>query len=177
MSKSGGRSSSRFVVFQTVVLVATLVLLAVALRRLARLSRQVDEIGERQVTQGVGQRPLSLYYARLLELRARRVPAGPDAFARVAPSDSTEELWTLASAGHVCEETPRWLAEFDVLPDAPVEMQPLQGAYRESLVGVLAAAGVVLAEPSEEHREEYRRAWDLDDRLWTVWMQEVDRVA
>ena len=172
-----GRPSSRFVILQTVALVATLVLLVVVLRRLARLSRQMNEIGDRQVAQGAGQRPLSLYYARLLELRARRVPAGPDAFARVAPADSNEALWAMASADYVCEETPRWLAELDALPAAPPEMQPLQGAYRESLAGVVAAAGAVLADPSEEHREEYRRAWERDDRLWTVWMQEVDRAV
>jgi hypothetical protein len=172
-----GRSSSRFVILQTVVLVATLALLVVVLRRLAQLSRQVGEIGERQAAQGVGQRPLSLYYARLLELRVRRVPAGPGAFARVAPADSDETMWSMASADYVCEELPQRLAELDALPAAPPEMQPPQGAYRDSLVGVLAAARAVLAEPSEEHREKYRRAWERDDRLWTVWMREVDRVV
>jgi hypothetical protein len=59
MSMGGPRSSSRFVILQTMVLVATLVLLVIVLRRLARLSRQVSEIGERQVAQGVGQRTLA----------------------------------------------------------------------------------------------------------------------
>ena len=171
------RSSSRLVVLQTALLVANLVLLVIALRRLARLSRQVADVGERQVTLGAGQRPLSLYYARLLELRARRVPAGPDAFARVAPPDSDELLWAMASADYVRDETPGWLAELDDLPAAPVEMQALQGAYRESLVEVLAAAGELLSEPSEEHRERYHRAWERDDRLWIVWMREVDRLV
>ena len=171
------RSSSRFVILQTVVLVVTLALLVVVWRRLARISRQMSEIGDRQVAQGVGQRPLSLYYARLLELRVRRVPAGPDAFARVAPADSNEELWAMASADYVREETPGWLAQLDALPAAPPEMRPLQGAYRESLVGVLAAAGAVLADPTEEHRAHYRQVWERDDRLWTAWMQEVDRVV
>jgi len=174
---ASSRSSSRFVILQTVVLVATLAVLVVVLRRLAALSRQMSEIGERQVAQGVGQRPLSLYYARLLELRARRIPAGPDAFARVAPPDSDTQMWTMASADYVCEETPRWLAELDALPAAPDEMQPLQGAYRESLVGVLATAGAVLDDPSESNRERYRLAWERDDRLWSVWMHEVDRVV
>lgn len=172
-----GRSPSRFVILQTVALVATLVLLVVVLRRLALLSRQMREISDRQAVQGVGQRPLSLYFARLLELRARRVPAGPDAFARLAPSDSNETVWATASAEYVSEETPRWLAELDALPAAPPEMQPLQGAYRESLVGVVTAAAAVLADPSEDHRAQYREAWERDDRLWTVWMQEVDRVV
>ena len=171
------RSSRRFVILQTVVLVATLVILVVVLRRLAALSRQMSEIGERQVAQGVGQRPLSLYYARLLELRARRTPAAPDAFARVAPPDSDEQMWVMASADYVCDETPRWLAELDALPAAPAEMKPLQEAYRESLVGVLAAAGAVLGDPSEDHRDRYRRAWERDERLWSVWMHEVDRVV
>ena len=172
-----GRSSSRFIMVQTVVLIVTLALLVVVLRRLAQLSRQVSEIGERQVAQGVGQRPLSLYFARLLELRVRRVPAGPEAFARVAPPDSSAEMWSMASADYVLEETPHRLAELDALPDAPPEMQPLQGAYRESLIEVLAAAGAVVADPSAEHRDQYRQAWERDDRLWAAWMQEVDRVA
>ena len=171
------RSSSRLVVLQNALLAVNLVLLAIALRRLARLSRQVADIRERQVTQGAGQRPLSLYHARLLELRARRVSAGPEAFARVAPLDSDELLWAMASAEYVRDETPGWLAELDALPAAPAEMKALQGAYRESLVGVLEAAGDLLSEPSEEHSERYRRAWERDDLLWIVWMREVDQLV